>query len=129
MLELRVAATESLESVLEDFVYDAIRRFELPLPVLQYRIVVNGKNRRIDLCYPDRWLALEAKGFEFRRSRSGFDADALRDNELQLAGFRVLSFTAAFTDLQIARQVAAALGLPAPRPQSPLTFAEWKALR
>ncbi len=129
MLALRVADTEQRESVLEDFVYAALLRFGLPLPVPQYRVVLNGRERRIDLCYPDRWLALEAKGFEFRRSRAGFDGDALRDNELQLAGFRVLSFTAAFTDLQIAQQVASALRLAAPRPRPPLTFAEWKALR
>jgi hypothetical protein len=41
----------------------------------------------------------------------------------------MLEFTSAFTDWQIARQVARALGLPEPSPKAQLTFAEWKRLR
>ena len=64
-------------------------RFQLPPPVPQYRIEFKGQQRRIDLCYPDDWLALEAKGFQWYRMRSVWDRDALRGNELQLAQFRV----------------------------------------
>jgi hypothetical protein len=74
-------------------------------------------------------VGLEAKGFEYHSGRARFDDDALRINELRLAGWKMLEFTSAFTDWQIARQVARALGLPEPSPKAQLTFAEWKRLR
>jgi hypothetical protein len=125
VLGRRLPGIESRESLLEDFVFAALVRFRLPVPVPQYEIVIDGQLRRIDLCYPDDRLALEAKGFQWYRTRSGWDRDQLRGNELQLAGFRVLSFTSAFTDWQIAVQVAEALQLPAPAHGSPQTFSEW----
>jgi hypothetical protein len=124
---LRQRTGES-ESHLEDFVLAAIRRYRLPEPVLQHEIEVSGRRRRVDLCYVEAMLALEAQGFEYHRLRSRFDDDALRGNELQLAGFRVLEFTAAFDDWTIARQVASALGLAAAHPLLPRqTFAQWRA--
>ncbi|MGQ0825575.1 MAG: hypothetical protein ACT4OX_11230 [Actinomycetota bacterium] len=130
MVERRLPGGELRESDLEDFVFSALRRFALPVPVMQHKVVVHGKQRRIDFCYVEEHLALEPKGFEFRRFRSKFDSDARRSNELVLAGFRELTFTAAFTDWQIARHVAEALNRrPPARPRSPLTFEEWKRLR
>ena len=73
-------------------------------------------------------VALEAKGFEYHGQRARFDDDALRGNELLLAGYRVLTFTQRFTDLQIAEQVAEALGDP-PRRRRAISFEEWKGLR
>jgi len=125
VLERRLPGVEERESDLEDFIVAAVVRFDLPLPVAQHPVVHEGRLRRIDLCYVDDWLALEAKGFKWYRERSTFDRDNLRGNELQLAGFRVLSFTSAFTDLHIAQQVAAALHLPQPDAKRPRTFAEW----
>jgi hypothetical protein len=114
------------ESVLEDFVYEAIGRFGLPRPTCQYEIVVGGRRYRIDMCYPSRMIALEALGFDPHRSRLPFDNDCIRGNDLVLAGFKVLEFTSAFTDWQIATTVASALQLPLPaRPERPLTFAAW----
>jgi len=114
------------ETVLEDFVDHALRRFGLPRPETQYVVRVNGRERRIDFCYPEPALALEPKGFGAHSPRSQFDDDALRGNELELAGFRVLEFTSAFSDWLIASQVAEALGLDQPsKPLRPLTFVEW----
>ena len=79
------------ESVLEDFVFDALRRFGVPLPVAaaprrRRRAGSAGSISAIrDLC-----VALEAKGFEYHGLRARFDDDALRGNELLLAGCRVL---------------------------------------
>ena len=130
VLDRRLPGVEDRESQLEDFVLAAIVRFGLPLPVAQHPVLFNGQARRIDLCYPDDWLALEAKGFRWYKSRSVFDRDALRGNELQLAGYRVLSFTSAFTDWDIAGHVAEALRLTVPaRPTRALTFAEWGRAR
>jgi hypothetical protein len=130
VLAKRIPGGEDRESLLEDFVFDALRRFAIPLPVAQFRVTVNGRERKIDLAYPPRLLALEAKGFEYHGLRDRFDDDALRGNELQLAGWRVLEFTSAFTDWQIAEQVAQALGVDIPpMPANALTFAEWKRVR
>jgi very-short-patch-repair endonuclease len=126
LLSRRDGDVAKRESTLEDFVFDALRRFRMPMPTPQWPIGVNGRKRWIDLCYPDIKLAIEAKGFESHGTRASFDSDALRGNELQLAGFRVLEFTSAFTDWQIATQVAAAVGIDLPtRPSKALTFTEW----
>jgi hypothetical protein len=130
MLARRLPDVSERESVLEDFVFDALRRYGLPLPKPQHWVRFSGKRRRIDLCYVDEMLALEACGFEFRRSRSRFDDEALRGNELQLLGYRVLEFTSAFTDREIAEHVAQALGLSLKAPQRrPMSFEAWLAHR
>jgi hypothetical protein len=130
LLDLRDDLVGTRESLLEDFVFAAVSRFKLPPPVVQYHVHLGGRDRYIDQCYPDDALALEAVGFETHRLRSRFDDDALRGNELQLAGFRVLEFTSAFTDWMIAAQVARALSRPEPpRPSRPKTFEQWKAER
>ncbi|HTL84614.1 MAG TPA: hypothetical protein VL856_05485 [Acidimicrobiia bacterium] len=126
LLSRRDGDVAKRESTLEDFVFDALRRFQMPMPTVQWPIRVNGRKRWIDLCYPDVMLALEVKGFEWHGGRASFDSDALRGNEVLLAGFRVLEFTSAFTDWQIAAHVAEALGQAKPtRPKKPLTFSEW----
>jgi very-short-patch-repair endonuclease len=126
MLARRLPGAEQRESRLEDFVFESLHRHRLAVPSCQHVVWYAGKRRRIDCCYPDALLALEAQGFDAHGRRAQFDADALRGNELQLAGFRVLEFTSAFTDRQIAEQVAEALGLPRPPVVGePLTFAAW----
>jgi hypothetical protein len=91
---------------------------------------LEGRTRRIDHCYVDQRLAIEALGFDIRRQRAKFDDEALRGNELQLAGYKVLQFTSAFTDWQIACHVAEALMLPKPkRPVRVLTFLAWRERR
>jgi hypothetical protein len=121
--------TPGTESTLEDFVIDAIRRYALPAPTLQHRVVVGGVERRIDVCYPESFVAIEALGFEYHGLRSRFDDDALRGNELQLAGFRVLEFTSEFDDWTIASHVARALDLPVPPRKSRRTYDQWRLCR
>jgi len=126
VLRRRTTGAEAAESELEVFVFDALVRFGLPLPHAQFEVVVDGRKRRVDFCYSEELLALEPKGFNFHGQRARFDDDALRGNALVLAGYRVLEFTSAFTDWQIAVQVAAALGLEVPpRPSRAKTFATW----
>jgi very-short-patch-repair endonuclease len=98
--------------------------------VAQHRVTVRGRERRIDLCYPDLKVALEAEGFDHFRLRERHDSDALRGNALKLAGFLVLEFTTAFSDWEIARDVAEAIGHPVPtRPARAISFEEWCASR
>jgi hypothetical protein len=68
-------------------------------------------------------------GFEYHTGRAAFDRDRTRGNDIALAGYLVLRITAAFTDWQIAKTVADALGLAAPaRPDRELTFAAWRGV-
>ena len=128
VIDRRLPDVESIVKHVEDFVIAALIRSSFRFPFRSMRSSSTDR-RRIDLCYPDDWLALEAKGFQWYRMRSVWDRDALRGNELQLAQFRVLTFTSAFTDWDVACQVAHALGLPMPAPQRPLSFAEWSRNR
>ncbi len=118
------------ESVLEDFVFEAIGRFGLPLPRCQRRVTVAGRRYRLDMSYEDPMIAIEADGFDTHGRRAQFDRDRVRGNDVTLAGYTLLAFTSAFTDWQIAATVAQALGLDAPpEPASPLTFAAWQERR
>jgi very-short-patch-repair endonuclease len=54
-------------------------------------------------------LAIEVDGFGPHATRSAFDRDRARSNELVVAGWTILRFTSASTDDQIASTTAAAL--------------------
>jgi hypothetical protein len=126
MLAARVPGMGERESDLEDFVYESIRRFGLPLPRCQHWVAFEGKRYRTDFCYPDcdPPVVIEADGFDTHGRRSQFDVDRVRGNGIELAGFRRLGFTSAFTDWQIAADVARAIGRPVPpRPVHQRTFA------
>jgi hypothetical protein len=130
VLLARGPEAELRESDLEDYVYESLRRYGVPLPVPQHPVVLNGRTRRIDHCYPESRLALEAMGFAYHGMRDRFDDDALRENELELAGFRLLTFTTAFDDWTIAAQVSEALGRPRPpKPRDVWTYVQWQRQR
>jgi very-short-patch-repair endonuclease len=82
-----------LESELEHVLYDLLVRSGLPRPVPQYRVEVGGRRYRIDLCYPEHRIAIEGDGFGVHTETSTFESDRDRQNELVLAGWRVLRFT------------------------------------
>lgn len=130
VLLARGPEADKRESDLEDYVYDSLRRYGIPLPVPQHPVELKGRMRRIDHCYPDARLAIEAAGFAYHGMRDRFDDDALRGNELELAEFRLLVFTSAFDDWTIASQVAQALGLKQPvKPADVLTYTQWQRQR
>jgi hypothetical protein len=70
VLDLRVPSEERCESPLEDFVFESLRAYAVPLPVAQFEVMIEGRVRRIDFAYPPRYIALEAKGFEYHGLRS-----------------------------------------------------------
>jgi very-short-patch-repair endonuclease len=78
-----------LESMLLSILIDA----GLPAPKLQHRIHVGGREYRADLAYPDHRLVIEGDGFRAHGTRAAFESDRTRQNELVLAGWRVLRFT------------------------------------
>ncbi|WP_245601630.1 DUF559 domain-containing protein [Hamadaea tsunoensis] len=66
----------------------------LPPPVSQFRIFAGRRMlARVDFAYPEHRLALEYDG-DHHRDRTTFRFDMERQNELHLAGWRVLRFNA-----------------------------------
>jgi very-short-patch-repair endonuclease len=87
-----------LESVLELGVWDLIRSSDLPLPVRQHEVVVDGKKYRIDLAYTDDLVAVEPSGFRWHSGRLRWGIDQRRAGELASVGWRIVPVT--WWDLQ-----------------------------
>jgi hypothetical protein len=65
----------------------------LPMPIREY-CFHNTRNWRIDLCWPDRRLALEVDG-EVHRIKGRFIADLEKQQALFFAGYRLLRVSTA----------------------------------
>lgn len=129
VLAARIPGAELNESPLEEFVYDSIVKFGLRRPTPQFWIAVDGVDYRIDHCYPDVKYALETQSKLWHAQVSDELPNVLKGNDVGIAGFKLLQFTADYTDWQIARTVARALGVPVPpRPAHEVTFKEWRTL-
>jgi hypothetical protein len=114
VLRARLEHHDETESGLEMRVLRAIVAAGLPEPVQQYWVDVGGKRRRIDLAYPELKLAIEVDGYGTHSPRSAFDADRVRETELEIIDWDRLHFTSNSTDRYIAETVEAklaALGL------------------
>jgi hypothetical protein len=129
VLDLVVARSgeDASESDLELFAIDALKRFGVRLPTQQHPVQARGgRKRRVDLCYSLERKAIEALGYEYHGLRTKFDADAVRGNELALAGYTPMYVTSAMTDWDVAALVAEAIGDPVPPgPPRQLTFRAW----
>jgi len=126
VLASRAVDFEPSESLLEQFVLDAIRGHGLPSPRAQVWIELPSGPRRLDHCYERGRLVIESDGFGPHSTRTAFDDDRRRSNELVLAGYRILHFTTDFTDWEIASTVAEALGIPVPNAsEGPKLFKQW----
>ena len=64
-----------------------------------------GRVYLLDLAYPDRRVGIEYDGWDAHRTRSAFDGDRARGNDLALAGWTVLRFTSATPEHQIVAAV------------------------
>ncbi len=106
LLRKRLPGYEPGESDLEMRVLRAIVGSNLPEPCQQHTVTLAGRRCRIDLAYPELKLAIEVDGWEHHRTRSAFDADRARENDLVAAGWRVLRFTSRSDAPEIARLVA-----------------------
>jgi len=92
-MELRGAADDLTESVLEATLLSVLRRHDVPEPALQVPVFVGGRWRRLDMGYPSLKIALEADGYEPHSTIVAHDDDRVRGNELLLAGWSVAHFT------------------------------------
>lgn len=82
------------DSDLESDALTLLRNAGLPIPMLQYR--VQHRDRivgRLDLAYPEHRVGIELDSFRFHDTRSSFDAERARGNELQVIGWNVLRVT------------------------------------
>lgn len=74
---------------------------------------VEGRRFRIDLAFPEEWLAVEVDGWQYHgRMKGDFDRERERQNLLTLEGWRILRYPAGLirADLdRVIRQIAAAL--------------------
>jgi very-short-patch-repair endonuclease len=78
----------------------------------QHPVVVGGRRRHLDGAIVDLRIAIEVKGFDPHGTmRTVFDDDAVRENELELAGWLVLRFTARATRAQVRDAVVRAIAV------------------
>src|SRR6266542_3147807 len=106
VLAKRLDGYDPGESELEMRVLRAIVSHGNPEPIQQHWVTLGARRCRIDLAYPELKIAIEVDGWEHHRTRSAFDADRARENDLVAAGWRVLRFTSRSDAPEIARLVA-----------------------
>lgn len=81
-------------SVLESLLRVVLVTAGLPVPKTQYWIQDGSQLlTRVDFCWPDRRLIVEADGFAFHSDRAAYRRDRERMNRLEQLGWRVLRFT------------------------------------
>jgi very-short-patch-repair endonuclease len=81
----------------------------LPEPAIEHRVRIGGRRYRIDLAYPDVELAIEVDGWDVHRTRTAFDHDRARANDLVAAGWTLLRFTASMSEAEAAGLTSATL--------------------
>jgi very-short-patch-repair endonuclease len=109
VLRRRLRGYEPGDSDLEMRFVRALVAGGLPEPAQQHRLTLGSRRCRIDLAYPDLKLAIEIDGWESHRTRTTFDQDRARANDLVVAGWHVLRFTSTMTNEQALETTAAAL--------------------
>lgn len=113
-LAIRLPGYDPGDSELEIRALRALASAGLAIPVQQHRVVrADGTPAFIDLAYPDAKVAIELDGWDAHGTRSAFDPDRIRRNELTLLGWRVYQFTSTMTDAQIVATVRRALAAAA----------------
>jgi len=95
LLAVRDLASPGAESPMETRTRLIIVTDGLPPPVLQHQVYDQDGRfiARLDLAYPEWMIGIEYDG-DHHRERDVFRRDAERLNQLQLAGWRILRFTA-----------------------------------
>lgn len=81
----------------------------LPQPVQQHRVRIGGRTYKLDLAYPRHRIGIEFDGWATHGTRLAFDADRVRDLDLEDDGWRVLHFTSRSTREFVVERVHRAL--------------------
>jgi hypothetical protein len=90
LLAESVDSPPTVRSRLEQDFCDLIRSAGLPTPSANAMVA----GIEVDALWPRQRLVVELDGYAYHRSRAAFERDRKRDERLQLAGFRVVRFTA-----------------------------------
>jgi hypothetical protein len=94
LLEVRDQDYVPPDSVLEHRLLGLIEDAGLPIPALQFHPAwLAPTNGRVDFAYPAQRLIIEGDSRKWHGLMESFDADRHRDNQAQLAGWRILRFT------------------------------------
>jgi very-short-patch-repair endonuclease len=109
LLARRIPGYDAGDSDLETDAYEALTAAGLPAPVRRHRVMIKGRRYHIDLAYPDRRIAIELDGYDSHRTRTDFDRDRARGNDLVLAGWTLLRFTSNTAPDELVAAVAHAL--------------------
>ena len=80
-------------SELEERMFALLRRANLPLPVVNTSLMLDGREVRPDFLWPAHRLMVETDGFATHGTRAAFEDDRARDAAILVAGFRVVRFT------------------------------------
>lgn len=114
LLDLRAPLLPATESELELLIWQILRRHGVRLPERQVKVRLAQRNYRLDLAYRLERVFIEGDGFGVHSTRSAFESDRTRQNNLVIAGWLPLRFTwqqARHSEEKIADQVRAALTL------------------
>ncbi len=115
LLDQRVGSWDHAGSAGEVQILEWLLDAGLPPPVQQHPV----SRYRIDLAYPDERVLIEYDGFATHATRTRFDGDRRRSNELQVRdGAIVLRYTSTSTRDVVVREVTAASALAAVRARS-----------
>ena len=104
----RLAGFEAGDSPREVDVAKVLVAAGLPRPVGQHLIRLERRPVHVDLAYAELKIAIEYDGWDVHRTRSAFDDDRARDNELEVLGWIVLRFTSRWKRSEIVATVRAA---------------------
>jgi predicted transcriptional regulator of viral defense system len=94
LIEERMNEGAAVESPLERDFFTFVRAREMPEPVAQYPVMIEGHVvARLDFAYPDLKIGIELDGYAFHSDREAFERDRRRLTELIILGWRILVFT------------------------------------
>jgi very-short-patch-repair endonuclease len=113
LLAERPATARPMGSEFEACLFRGLREAGLPLPVAQYRVLMDDGNEVfLDFAYPDLMLAIEADSYLWHASLADWQRDRARNNELVVLGWSILPLTydlVVHIPAEAARQVGRAL--------------------
>lgn len=105
LLEPYLSKNNNSDSQLEKRVERIVSQMTSRELIRQHAVRIRGRDYRIDLSIPSSKIAIEVDGFAFHRSRTKFDDDRRRQNDLISAGWKLARVTAAFNDEEIRQAV------------------------
>jgi hypothetical protein len=98
LLEQRRNGQGMVRSFLEQDLDTVLRRARLPLPTRNFRVTLpNGRRRFIDTGWPEQRVGLEAHSWKHHSNPTDWGATMIRDRELTVAGWTMLSVVVADT--------------------------------